>query len=145
MAVTKGRAVDSNSIAVCVDRLDVVGSSKLKALVSFDDAVFGLRLVSTRLAGKADVMMRKGVVLFVAYSWEELAATSVASQVLAYDSRYCLCSTFRSYGDDGVFRADSCETDHRHGLPTDLCSERSFCQNHPNKSPKNLPLLVRLK
>jgi hypothetical protein len=72
-------AFDSNSFAACVDQLVAGGSNMLKALVSFDDVAFGLRLVSVHLAGKADGMKRKDVVQSEAYSLvEELAVMQVA-------------------------------------------------------------------
>ena len=51
---------------------------RLRVLVSFDDAAFGPRLLSARLADKADVMTKADVVLLVACSLVEPAELFVA-------------------------------------------------------------------
>lgn len=60
-------------IVAWVDRLDVADLYRLRALVSFDDAAFGPRLLSSRLADKADVMTKVDVVLLGACSLVEPA------------------------------------------------------------------------
>lgn len=65
-------------IVAWVDRLDVADLCRLRVLVSFDDAAFGLRLLSSRLADKADVMTKADVVLLGACSPEEPAEMFVA-------------------------------------------------------------------